>query len=81
MVKNNTFLEMAIKKIGSQKKLADEIGVVQSCVWKWLHGETRIPLDKAMNIELLTKGQVKCEELRPDINWSILRNKKATNAN
>lgn len=71
----NIALAKAIKILGGQKKLGEQLGVAQSCVWKWLHNQTSINLAKAIEIEDKTNGQVRCEELRPDINWSVLRNK------
>lgn len=43
--------------------------------------EGKLGLNICIEIEDKTKGEIRCEDLRPDVNWSILRNKKATNAN
>lgn len=40
----------------------------------------RVPADHCPNIEALTKGAVRCEQLRPDVNWSVLRDSDAKQA-
>jgi len=64
---------------GGMSKIAKHFGITDWAVSKWQ--DIGVPAERCPDIELLTNGQVRCEELRPDVNWSILRNKKATNAN
>lgn len=68
-------LKKAIKIAGGQRSLAKICGVSQPAVNKWLKGKSKIGEDKAMLTELALNGAVTCEELRPDVNWSVLRNK------
>ncbi|XKM12689.1 helix-turn-helix domain-containing protein [Orbaceae bacterium ac157xtp] len=66
-------LKKAIKKAGSQREFARICGVSQAAVSKWLNGISKIGEDKAILAEQALNGQVTCEELRPDVNWSVLR--------
>lgn len=46
-------------------------------VHKWI--ATRVPADRCPAIERATGGAVRCEDLRPDVDWAYLRgtNKEA----
>lgn len=59
---------------GSAKKLADAIGrgVLRQNVEHWLKSK-RVPSDHCPAIERATNGAVTCEELRPDVDWAVLR--------
>lgn len=68
----------AIKKVvdffgGSQVETAKKLNVSKSQVWQWLNNVNAIAIEKAIDIEDKTNGEVKCEELRPDVNWSVIR--------
>lgn len=54
--------------------LARELGVTKGAVGQWKR--TRIPAEHCPTIERLLGGRVKCEELRPDVEWSYLRGTK-----
>lgn len=58
---------------GLQAKLAKEIGVPASNVSMWASGSRRVPVKYCPAIERATNGAVRCEELRPDVDWSCLR--------
>lgn len=60
---------------GSQVELARNLNVTRAQVWQWLNYKNSISLEKAIDIEDKTNGQVTCEELIPDVNWSVLRNR------
>jgi len=64
-------IEKAAVVMGSQKKLAEAIGVTPGRVWQWIHqpelSRNRIAPDKCNLIEKATNGQVRREQLRPDI--------------
>lgn len=72
-MKKNEAVERAVKIFGSQVKLARAINVSRAQVWQWLNNTNRVSSKKAINIEDITNRKVTCEELRPDINWSVLR--------
>lgn len=53
---------------GAQVELASRIGVIPTSVWNWLHGKP-VPQGHCPAIELVTGGQVTCEQLRDDLPW------------
>lgn len=61
---------------GSQVELAKALNVSKSQVWQWLNNINSISLEKIIMLEEKTNGFIRCEDLRPDINWSVLRSKK-----
>lgn len=74
-------LRIAIDRIGGQTALADYLSshgwpkVRQGNISKWLRSATPESIPPAQycpDIEAATG--VRCEELRPDVKWSILRN-------
>lgn len=46
--------------------LAKLVGVSQAVVSDWCRQRQEIPLERCMQIEQFTAGQVTCEEMRPD---------------
>jgi len=67
-------LDKAIAIVGSLQLLAKELKVTKGAVGQWKAPERRIPAEHCPTIERLTGGRVRCEELRPDIEWAYLRN-------
>ena len=63
-------LERAIEKAGGISALAARIGVAASAPSMW-KSRARIPAEHCPAIERETG--VTCEELRPDVAWSVLR--------
>ena len=61
-------------KRGKMERLSEAVGVAQPVVSLWTHGKRKVPAEHCPEIENFTEGKVTCEELRPDVNWSILRN-------
>nr|WP_208623333.1 helix-turn-helix domain-containing protein [Ralstonia mannitolilytica] len=68
-----TPLDEATKIIGSQVALAHQLGVTKAAVAQWKLEGRRVPAEHCPVIERLTDGQVRCEDLRPDIDWAYLR--------
>jgi DNA-binding transcriptional regulator YdaS (Cro superfamily) len=67
-------LSLAIEIAGGLTKLGKMIGCTKQRVWNW----TAIglaPVKICPKIEAVTG--VRCEELRPDINWDYMRQKLA----
>jgi DNA-binding transcriptional regulator YdaS (Cro superfamily) len=60
-------LSRAIAIAGSQKYLAENIGVTQQAVHVWLTERNKIPAEHIIPIEKSTLGLVKRYELRPDL--------------
>lgn len=65
-------LKKAIHIVGSQAGLARSIGVVQQVVNNWIK-RGNVPAEYCPRIERATNGAVRCEDLRPDIDWAYLR--------
>jgi DNA-binding transcriptional regulator YdaS (Cro superfamily) len=66
-------LDNAVEIVGSQAALAAALGVTKSAVNQWKDPGRRVPAEKCPDIERLTKGAVRCEDLRPDVSWNVLR--------
>jgi len=65
-------LKNAVALAGGQTALARLIGVKQAHVWNWLQ-TGRVPAERCIQIEKATHGAVLCEDLRPDIEWAVVR--------
>lgn len=63
----------AIQAAGSQTELARRIGVTKQFVSHWATGRRAVPAEYCPAIERATGGAVRCEDLRPDIDWAVLR--------
>lgn len=56
----------------NQSEIARQLGVKPQAVQQWFKRKT--PIIRCPEIERITEGKVTCEELRPDVNWGVLRN-------
>lgn len=77
-------LNRAIKLAGGQSSLADKLPlssggkpVSQARVSYWVNRDKKAPTELCPDIEALTG--VPCEELRPDVNWAVLRKQRRKN--
>ncbi|OTG88928.1 transcriptional regulator [Acinetobacter sp. ANC 3813] len=70
-------LEKAIKIAGNKSALARGLGITPWALSKW--NFNKIPEDRCLPIEELTKSKVKAEQLRPDINWAFIRSTQNSN--
>lgn len=81
---NNSGMETSIKTTGAEKlavwgtaergryvALAGKLGLTAPVVSDWVSGKKRIPAEQCPRIEELTG--IKCEDLRPDVRWDVLR--------
>jgi DNA-binding transcriptional regulator YdaS (Cro superfamily) len=66
-------LQKAIDCVGSQAELASDIDVTPQAVHNWLR-RGNVPAEHCPAIERATAGAVRCEDLRPDVEWAYLRN-------
>lgn len=65
-------LERAIAAAGGITKMASALGLnSHAVIHQWRIN--RVPAEHCPAIERLTGGAVRCEELRPDIPWGVLR--------
>lgn len=58
---------------GAAAQLARALGVSSVIVSHWVTGVKPVSAERCLDIERVTGGAVRCEELRPDIAWSVLR--------
>lgn len=63
----------AARIVGSRVALARLLGVTKGAVWQWEHQKSRVPAKHCPTIERATAGAVRCEDLRPDVDWAYLR--------
>ena len=66
-------IQSAIEHAGNASRLAAALGVTPQAIFFWRDAKRQIPADKCLAIEQATNGSVRCEELRPDVNWAYLR--------
>lgn len=66
-------IEKAAGIVGSQSALAAALGVTKAAVWQWKDPARQVPAEHCPVIERITHGEVRCEELRPDVDWGYLR--------
>lgn len=77
----NDALNTAISILKGQTGLARAISqpnkvITQAHVWGWLNSPNRDqmpPAEYCPAIERATDGLVRCEDLRPDVDWAVLR--------
>jgi len=72
------FIQMSCEIAGSATKLANAIGVTPGTITQWrLPKEDKyfrqVAAERCPQIEAATGGLVRCEDLRPDVQWSVLR--------
>lgn len=58
-----------VQIVGSQRRLADLLGVKAPTVSQWIKGRRQVPVLRCLEIERITRGEVSREDLRPDIRW------------
>jgi DNA-binding transcriptional regulator YdaS (Cro superfamily) len=67
-------ISKAIECTGGVANLALAIGVSKQSIYFWQSGKRGIPAGVCPDIERVTNGAVRCEHLRPDVDWGFLRN-------
>lgn len=66
-------IDRAAKVVGSAVALADILGVTKGALSQWKMPGRKVPAEHCPAIERATGRTVRCEELRPDIDWAFLR--------
>lgn len=72
----SSHIARAAQIVGSRAAIARNLGITKGAVWQWEHGG-RVPAEYCPQIERMTDGAVRCEDLRPDVDWAYLRNSRA----
>ena len=84
-------LRRAADVLGGQSALASACGYTdRRHVWPWFNTDRRVPAEHCPAIERATRAKaaeqgapkliVTCEELRPDVAWSVLRDQSSPEA-
>lgn len=76
----NIAFEAVCKFAGSQKKLADRLGVTPGFISQVVNGRRPVPIEWCPVIEEMTGGMYLCEFLRPDVKWGVVRRTAAAAA-
>jgi len=66
-------VKKAVDAVGGVTALAKHLHVTPPTVHQWISGVRPIPAERCPQIERATGGAVRCEELRPDVDWAVLR--------
>ena len=69
-------IDTAAEVMGSQAALAAALGVTRAAVGQWRDPSRKVPAEHCPIIERITRDRgtpVTCEELRPDVEWDVLR--------
>ena len=64
-------IDTAAKVLGSQRALAESLGVTKAAVWQWKGTDRGVPVEHCLAIERATNGAVTRKDLRPDDFWLI----------
>ena len=69
-------INRAIAAMGGVAETVRKLGLNgHATVYQWT--KTRVPAERCPAIEAATGGLVRCEDLRPDVPWSVLRSPAA----
>jgi DNA-binding transcriptional regulator YdaS (Cro superfamily) len=72
MDNQSTHLQTAIDHMGGVSKAATILGLkTYQTLQQWRR--MRVPAEYCPRIERATHGAVRCEDLRPDVDWAYLR--------
>lgn len=66
-------LKTYLNERGGGLKLARAIGVSSVIISQWKTGARAVPAERCPAIERATEGAVRCEDIRPDVDWAYLR--------
>ena len=62
-----------LNRRGAVNQLSVATGLNPVLISQWKTGARRVPAEHCPDIERATDGQVRCEDLRPDVDWAYLR--------
>lgn len=66
-------LETYLQRRGAATELARHLGVRSVMLSQWRYGIKQVPAERCIEIEKATGGVVRCETMRPDIDWGHIR--------
>lgn len=73
MITQERALLRAIRLAGSMQAMAVALGITRGAVFQWKLPGRKVPANHCPAIEKLTGGEIRCEMLRPDVDWAYLR--------
>ena len=63
----------AINGAGGPAKVSRACGVSVQAVCFWRDGLRTLSADHCITLEKLNQGRIRCEDVRPDVDWAYLR--------
>lgn len=66
-------ISKAVQFVGGVAALARHLGITPPAVHQWLTATRQVPAERCPAIEKLTDRTVRCEDMRPDVDWGFLR--------
>ncbi|EQA5719405.1 transcriptional regulator [Cronobacter dublinensis] len=63
----NKYIAKAIEIAGSQAKLAEQVGVSQVSVCRWLNNKKKVSPERVIAVVKATGGVIKPYQIRPDL--------------
>ncbi|NHR08390.1 helix-turn-helix domain-containing protein [Chromobacterium haemolyticum] len=69
---NTELIKDIIQDAGGTKAVAIDRGINESAVYNWI-ARGQIPADHCPSLERLSGGKRRCEQMRSDVEWSVLR--------
>ncbi len=66
-------IQRAIQGAGGPAKVAHELRCTVQAVCFWRDGKRQLPAEHCPVLERLNDGAVRCEDLRPDVDWAYIR--------
>ncbi len=68
-------LAQAVEILGGATATSRKLGVTPQAVFFWLRGARTIPPEQCIALERETSGRIVVEDLRPDVDWAVIRAK------
>lgn len=70
---------LALAPRGEAARMAEALCVQYALVAQWASGVRQVPAEHCPAVERATAGAVTCEEMRPDVRWHRVRDRKWPN--
>jgi DNA-binding transcriptional regulator YdaS (Cro superfamily) len=70
-------IKAAIEGAGGPTKVARELNCSTQAVYFWQTGKRTLPAEHCPALERLNDGRIRCEQMRPDVDWAYLRGTQA----
>lgn len=61
----------------SQSAFAEKLGVSQGLIYQWLAEKRPVAAEQCPRIEMLTNGEIRCEDLNDRVDWAFIRSRPA----